>query len=245
LYVGSTDSKLYAIDIQTGNVKWTFSTGAAIRSTPAISDAGIIYFGNDGGEIYALDSNKTVQWYFKASSAVVAPLLYYNATLYFGTLGGQVIALFDGAIETVNPKVAVLSKSSISNQVARIPMWATFQGNNQRTGLSISHVVTGVQDLSNEIPTVFMLSHNYPNPFNPSTTINYGLQIRSRVILDIYNILGQRITRLIDEVQEAGFKSAVWNAQVPSGIYFYRLEAVSVDNPSKRFVDVKKLLLLK
>jgi hypothetical protein len=124
-------------------------------------------------------------------------------------------------------------------------MWATFQGNNQRTGLSPFHVVTGVQDLSNNIPTVFMLSQNYPNPFNPSTTIDYGLSIRSRVILDIYNILGQRVTRLIDGEQEVGFKSVVWNAQVPSGMYFYRLEAVSVDNPSKRFVDVKKLLLLK
>ena len=239
LYVGSTDSKLYAVDIQTGNVKWTFTTKAAIRSTPAISNAGIIYFGNDDGEVFALDSNKIIQWYFNTSSAVSAPLLYYNSTLYLGTLGNQVIALYDGA-ETPSPKVAAFSKSSVSNQVARIPMWATFQGNNQRTGISSSLLgATGIQNLNNNIPKLFELSQNYPNPFNPSTNISFSLPSKSFVSLKVFDLLGRQVASIVSEELPLGNYSRQWNAaNMPSGVYFYRLEVGS-------FTETKKLILLR
>ncbi|MFH1213656.1 MAG: FG-GAP-like repeat-containing protein [Candidatus Neomarinimicrobiota bacterium] len=232
LYVGSTDSKLYAVDIQTGNVKWTFTTQAPIQSTPAISDAGIIYCANDDGEVFALDTNKTVQWYYKASTSIVAPLLYYNSTLYLGTLGNQVIAIYDG-LETPIPK-------SVANQATKIPVWGTFQGNNQRTGISSSRGVTKVQNLVNEIPTVFALSQNYPNPFNPSTTILFDLPKKSQVSLKIYNLLGREVTILVNnEEMSAGSYSRTWNAaNLPSGVYFYHLQAGS-------FSQIRKLLLIK
>ena len=58
-------------------------------------------------------------------------------------------------------------------------------------------------------------------------------------------MLGQRVGELVNTEQDAGFKSLVWNASVASGLYFYRLEATSMENPSKRFVDTKKMLLLR
>jgi hypothetical protein len=88
-------------------------------------------------------------------------------------------------------------------------------------------------------PTKFTLDQNYPNPFNPSTTINYDLPRDVRVSLKIYNTLGQEVATLVNEEQQAGYKSVVWNGTgFASGMYFYRLQA-------GEFVDVRKLLLLK
>jgi hypothetical protein len=95
------------------------------------------------------------------------------------------------------------------------------------------------------IPTVFSLGQNYPNPFNPSTTIQYGLPARSSVRLVIYNILGQVVKELVNAEQQAGYQTVVWNANVSSGLYFYRLEGTSLDDQSKKFVDTKKMLLLR
>ena len=94
-------------------------------------------------------------------------------------------------------------------------------------------------------PTNFILFQNYPNPFNPSTTIEYALPAKSIVRLQIFNVLGQRVTTLYDGEQAAGYQEVLWNAAVSSGIYFYRIDAVSVSNPNIRFMQVKKMLVLK
>ncbi|MBN1396844.1 MAG: T9SS type A sorting domain-containing protein [Bacteroidetes bacterium] len=105
-------------------------------------------------------------------------------------------------------------------------------------------VVTGVDDIA-VIPFEYSLSQNFPNPFNPATTIKYSLSTRSRVHLFVYNILGQVVSDLVNTEQQAGVQSVVWNANLSSGLYFYRLEATSLDNLSKRFVETKKMLLLR
>lgn len=101
------------------------------------------------------------------------------------------------------------------------------------------------------IPTVYLLEPCYPNPFNPLTTIKYQLPSPSKVTLKVYNLLGQEVKTLKDEVQPAGFKSVEWNSTnnsnvtVASGIYFYRMEATNVTDPNKSFTQVLKMLLLK
>jgi hypothetical protein len=65
------------------------------------------------------------------------------------------------------------------------------------------------------------------------------------VRLVIYNVLGQVVKELVNTEQQAGIQSAVWNANFSSGMYFYRIEATSKDDPSKRFIETKKMLLLK
>jgi photosystem II stability/assembly factor-like uncharacterized protein len=94
------------------------------------------------------------------------------------------------------------------------------------------------------VPLIFTLKQNFPNPFNPSTTIQYALPVQSTVKLVIYNILGQVVKELVNAEQSAGYQSVVWNAAAASGMYFYRLEAVSTVDPHQRFVQVKKMLLL-
>ena len=85
----------------------------------------------------------------------------------------------------------------------------------------------------------FALSRNYPNPFNPVTTINFSLPNSSYVTLNIYNVLGEKITTLVDREFSAGIHSVEWNArEFSSGFYFYRIEAGS-------FTKTNRMMLIK
>ena len=73
---------------------------------------------------------------------------------------------------------------------------------------------------------VFALEQNYPNPFNPSTVINYSVANRGKVSLIVYNLLGQKVAQLVNEIKAAGSYNVTWNAAAAaSGMYYYRLEA--------------------
>ena len=99
--------------------------------------------------------------------------------------------------------------------------------------------------LNDNTPLTFALDQNYPNPFNPSTTIRYSIPNESEVSLSVYDELGQKVDELYSGVQSAGSFEVSWNASnFASGVYFLRMNAVSLQN-SKRFSDVKKLILLK
>jgi hypothetical protein len=96
------------------------------------------------------------------------------------------------------------------------------------------------------VPLQFALHQNYPNPFNPVTVMSYDLPVSARVTLTIYNTLGQVVQTLVDGVQNAGFRSVRWNAvNFASGVYFYRMDAVAVSDPSRSFTSVKKMVLIK
>ncbi|MFH0734044.1 MAG: T9SS type A sorting domain-containing protein [bacterium] len=94
-----------------------------------------------------------------------------------------------------------------------------------------------------EVELVFLsdysLRQNYPNPFNPSTTISYSLPVASKITLTVYDVLGNQISILVDEIQSAGSYSINFNAaELSSGIYFYKIQA-------SNFSDIKKMLLIK
>ena len=95
------------------------------------------------------------------------------------------------------------------------------------------------------IPVLTTALHpNYPNPFNPETTISYSLERSGNVKIEVYNVKGQLVRTLINEAQNAGKHSAVWNGKddhnrsVASGIYYYKLTAGS-------FTSTKKMVLMK
>lgn len=113
----------------------------------------------------------------------------------------------------------------------------------QKILVDFQNTITGVTQTNSPIPRRFELYQNYPNPFNPSTTIKYDLPKESKVKIVVYDILGREIARLADEMKKAGSYQVVWETnRLASGVYFYRIEAVSV---GERIVDVKKMLLVK
>ncbi len=102
----------------------------------------------------------------------------------------------------------------------------------------ISQIIVGVED-ETTLPTEFSLSQNFPNPFNPSTTFRYSIPQASKVVIKVYDILGNEIATLMDEEKSVGTYELTWNAaSLPSGVYFYKLRTDS-------FVETKKMLLLK
>jgi hypothetical protein len=105
--------------------------------------------------------------------------------------------------------------------------------------------LTGITCVESGIPESFALFQNYPNPFNSSTVIVFGVPTRSRVHLAIFDLLGQKVTGLMDEGVDPGYFGKEWHANVASGIYFYRIEAAAIDNPHSRFVETKRLLLIR
>jgi photosystem II stability/assembly factor-like uncharacterized protein len=96
-----------------------------------------------------------------------------------------------------------------------------------------------VEVQAGNIPDKFALNQNYPNPFNPVTEISYSIPLASLVQLKVYNILGKEISSLVNETKQPGNYHITFNAAaLPSGVYFYKLEAGS-------FTSVKKMILMK
>lgn len=133
----------------------------------------------------------------------------------------------------------------------------------QRTGSELATIVTSMSgyqgrvwviadepiqldtpEPSVEVPEVFALKQNYPNPFNPTCTIPFEISSRSRVTIAVYNVMGQQVKVLTDDVYSAGTYHIVWDGHnqfgspVGSGIYFYRMQASD-------FVSTRKMILLR
>jgi len=135
-------------------------------------------------------------------------------------------------------------------------------------------IVLPVTESTNSLPAQFSLSQNYPNPFNPSTTIEYNIPssvistagrnlgdsspnyvgIRNdnvNVVLKVYDILGREIVTLVNQEQKPGYYKVEWNSSsasggrdIPSGVYFYRIQVYSLGRAGS-FVESKKMILLR
>lgn len=94
---------------------------------------------------------------------------------------------------------------------------------------------------------VYSLSQNYPNPFNSATTITYSISSQSLVKIEVYNIIGQKVLTLEDGIKSPGIYTARFSprADFTSGIYFYRLDVLDMSNKSKRFSEIRKMVLIK
>jgi hypothetical protein len=118
--------------------------------------------------------------------------------------------------------IDVLSGASVANDIS-------YWENNGILGVK--------SDLN--LPVGFRLFQNFPNPFNPITKIKYSVPQTSNVIIKVFNILGNEIETLVNEQKQTGIYEIIWSAeQLPSGVYFYRLQAGD-------FVETKKMVLLR
>ncbi len=160
-----------------------------------------------------------------------------------------------------NFTVNILDSSGIVNRYFNIPAgmlqvntkyyWRVNAGNSCNTSAysvtwNFTTGLTGVSQNGTEIPGVYELYRNYPNPFNPSTSIKFDLPKDSRVKITIFSILGEEVDKIIDKDLSAGKYTAEWNgADFGSGVYFYRIEAVENSRNAGQFIKTFKMVMIK
>ena len=150
-----------------------------------------------------------------------------------------------GASDAADPTMAVGDGSAITIITTATSSAITGSGTSSASQTA-SNGTDGQAQSMRVVPGAYGLDQNYPNPFNPVTAISYALPVDSKVRLTIYNTLGETVATLVDEVQSAGYHQATFNASSsPSGLYFYRIDAVDLSDGSRSFNQVKKMLLLK
>jgi hypothetical protein len=133
---------------------------------------------------------------------------------------------------------------SQSNRTLDIQLGSAFSVRNLRIVIGTEVYAQQHSDGAPLVPTEFRLEQNYPNPFNPETTIRYQLAKRANVVLEVYNMLGQRVRALVEHEQTAGVHTVMWDGhneaghEVAAGVYLYRLRA-------GEFVATRKLALIR
>ena len=118
-------------------------------------------------------------------------------------------------------------------------MWYSGNGSFLQMGLATSLFEPVSVEQETTLPTAFALEQNFPNPFNPSTKIGWQSPVGSHQIIKVFDVLGNEIVTLVDEFKPVGKYEVEFNASVlPSGVYFYRLNAGS-------FVETRKMILIR
>ena len=184
---------------------------------------------NFGDTLSIRDS--TLIWYADPSAA------YYEIQISTDSTFSTIISDSAEISDTLYTPLKLLSNTKYYWRVRGINNYGAslYSGN----GYFISPNFTSVNNSNSNIPKTYSLSQNYPNPFNPSTIIRYQLPVSNKVVLKIYYLLGREVKMLVDKEQNAGKYSVTFKADnLPSGVYFYRLEA-------GKFISVKKLILIK
>jgi hypothetical protein len=119
----------------------------------------------------------------------------------------------------------------------------------RKTIQALGGTLTSVQIDDPEIPETFVLAQNYPNPFNPSTTIRYSVPFESLVKINVYSLTGELIKEVENKVHTTGTYETMFSTysagkELASGVYFYNIEATSIDG-SRTFRESRKMILMK
>ena len=172
-----------------------------------------------------------------SSINVLTAVGFWDST-YYGDLYGSVLRSTDSgntwSMQTFNQTEMLNGISFVGDYTG----WIV--GNNG----TILHTTNGgvsfvEEEQIDEVPSEFLLSQNYPNPFNPSTKIKYSVPQPSQVQIKVFDVLGNEIETLVSEEKPTGTYEITWNAaSLPSGVYFYQLQA-------GEFIQSKKMILIK
>jgi hypothetical protein len=117
-------------------------------------------------------------------------------------------------------------------------------------GTPSSTAISGV-GIESAVPERYSLAQNFPNPFNPTTTIGFGLPRASRVSVRVYDVTGREVATVFEGVLDAGFGSVRWDgrsdagATLATGVYIYRIEAFAIDGAGAPFVESRRMLIMK
>jgi hypothetical protein len=215
---------------------------------------------NGNIETWKLESEQDILIQVNGEDMVGAPAPTLSAVLDFGILEWSVVSdtfLVEDRSATSSAEVQnvaaafLMDVSSSGLKLVRpmapntnsIPLNANGRsGYTEDTGVWRIEMMppTGIDEYSSFVtPNVFELHQNYPNPFNPTTTINYSIPVKSNIVLKVYNTLGAELLVLVNGEKEVGTHQINFDATgLPSGIYFYRLQAGD-------FIEIKKMVLMK
>jgi len=175
----------------------------------------------------------------------------YSLTIFLEFFGNDYYDVYDNITDTtINISGNNLDDLLGGLNISETPLNWYVMANDEDYSVSsdtgvfvLSQSLLGVLD-DTSIPTVFALHQNYPNPFNPTTTLRYDLPDDTQVRIMIYDIMGRKVKSLVNNHQNAGFKSVVWDATndlaqpVSAGMYLYQISAGD-------YTSVKKMVLLK
>jgi hypothetical protein len=147
---------------------------------------------------------------------------------------------------TISLDVTVPNDPETKAISVRLHVYSRFTGTVYFDDLTVEKLITTTVDEGTDknIPKTYELANNYPNPFNPSTTIKYALPRPGKVALVVYNLLGQKVRTLVNKEHPSGRFEVIWDGSdnygnvVGTGLYFYRLE-------TNEMAFVKKMLFVK
>jgi len=211
---------------------------ATLRSV-VFSDTLNGYILGDGGTILKTTDGGTTWKVQPSPGASLNAVKFLNASQgWVAADSGKIFETSDGGGHWLNQTTAVQSSLTSVDFADRLHGVAV--GGSGVILVTKNGGVTAVIERTNAlVPGKPELQQNYPNPFNPSTVIDYSLPGSSHVILKIYDVLGREVRTLVDVKQNAGSHNIIFQAaDLPSGVYFYRLQAGA-------YSETKKLLLLK
>jgi sugar lactone lactonase YvrE len=216
LYVneGNGNRKVRRIDLKTGLISTYTTTLPGLTNHICFDPYDRLIFGGDG-RLYSVDPESRTR-----------TIIAGTGDTGFGGDGGL-------ALNATFRSSEYFTADSVGN------IFLADNGNFRIRKLTRISVPSHIKLSSSYHPARFYLSHNYPNPFNPATTITFILPVKSFVSLKIFDALGREVQTLVSEELSSGKYSTQWNAAgLGSGVYFYRLQAGS-------FMETKKLLLLR
>ena len=204
---------------------WGFGLAYELRLNTAKMDIGLVLLGEHKDTTITISNagNDTLKIAVTSSSVPGITLRPASLSIPPDGFATDTVRFAPTVVGPVSGTLLILSNAPTSPDT----VWVTASG------------VTATTAITHEgIPEAFGVEQNYPNPFNPNTTIRYQLPKSMIVSLKVYNTLGQLVAALVDEYKEGGNYQVQWNPNVPSGVYFYRLQA-------GEFVETRKALLLK
>ncbi|MBP9211634.1 MAG: T9SS type A sorting domain-containing protein, partial [Bacteroidetes bacterium] len=213
------------------SVLFNFSSGGNLLSRQS-ADLGDVKIGDSAAE-------NIVLWR-GLPDTVTIDTAYVRGGIFSVQTGKRSVGPFDSAAFRIvfTPPGTGFFTDTLTVKIGKDPEYTVLLSG---TGTPVSGVVQN----DGTIPAVFSLDQNYPNPFNPSTTIRFGLPEQSRVEITVYNILGQKISDIVNTVLDAGFYHQHWTAPRSSGAYIYQMNAVGINPPYHRFQRTGKMMLVR